>query len=77
MVEGATPMSTDPALSAEAAAVRAAMTQLARLWEASADNLEHAIADDASRHPSEVKTLRRCAYELRSTLRARRPGAQS
>ena len=70
-------MSTDPAPSAEAAAVRAAMTQLARLWEASADNLELAINDGASRHPSEVETLRGCAYELRSTLRARRPGAQS
>jgi len=70
-------MSTDPAPSAEVAAVRAAMTQLARLWEASADNLEHAIDTGASRHPSEVETLRGCAYELRSTLRARRPGAQS
>ena len=57
--------------------MRAAMTQLARLWEAAADNLEHAIADGASRHPSEVETLRGCAYELRSTLRARRSGAQS
>ena len=57
--------------------MRAAMTQLALLWEASADNLEHAIADGASRHPSEIETLRGCAYELRSTLRARRPGAQS
>jgi len=53
------------------------MTQLARRWETGADNLEHAIADGASRHPSEVETLRGCAYELRSTLRARRPGAQS
>jgi len=70
-------MSTDPVPSAEAAAVRAAMTQLARLWEAAADNLEHAIADGASRRPSEVETLRGCAYELRSTLRARRPGAQT
>ena len=70
-------MSTDPEPSAEAAAERAAMTQIARLWETGADNLEHAIADGASRHLSEVETLRGCAYELRSTLRARRPGAQS
>ncbi len=68
---------TGPAPGAEAAAVRAAMTQLARLWEAAADNLARAIADGAPRHPSEVETLRGCAYELRSTLRARRPGAQS
>ncbi len=69
--------STDSAPGAEAAAVRDAMTQLARLWEAAADNLARAIADGAPRHPSEVETLRGCAYELRSTLRARRPGAQS
>jgi len=68
---------TGPTPDAEAAAVRDAMAQLARLWEASADNLEQAIADGASRHPSEVETLRGCAFELRSTLRARRPGAQS
>ena len=65
-------MSTDPAPSAEAAAVRAAMTQLAKLWEAAADNLER-----TRRHPSEVETLRGCAFELRSKLRAGRPGAQS
>jgi len=62
---------------ATARAVRDAMTQLARLWETDAANLEHAIADGASRHPSEVVTLRQCAYELRLTLRARRPEAQS
>ena len=68
-------MSTNPAPCAEAAAARAAMTQLARLWEAAADNLEHAIADGASRHLSEVETLRNCAHELRGTLSAQRPGA--
>jgi len=69
--------STDSAPGAEAAAVRDAMTQLARLWEAAADNLARAIADGAPRHLSEVNTLMRCAAELRSTLRARRPGARS
>ncbi len=68
-------MSTDPEPSAEATAARAAMTQLARRWETGADNLEHAIADGASRHPSEVETLRGCAHELRRTLSAQRPGA--
>ncbi len=63
---------------ATAHAVRDAMTQLARLWEAAADNLEHAIVVDGDSLAGmpRVETLRGCAAELCSTLRARRPGAQ-
>jgi len=53
------------------------MVRLAERWETGAANLVRAIAEGASRHPSEVDTLLRCASELRSTLRAGRPGAQS
>jgi len=65
-------MSTDPAPNAETAAVRAAMVRLAERWETGAANLVRAVADGASRHPSEVDTLLRCASELRGTT-----GAQS
>jgi len=57
------------------AAERAAMVRLAERWETGADNLTLAIADGASRHLSEVETLRNCAHELRRTLSAQRPGA--
>jgi len=68
-------MSTDPEPNAETAAVRDAMVRLAERWETGADNLEHAIADGASWHPSEVETYRQCPAELRRTLSAQRPGA--
>ena len=61
--------STDPAPDTEANAERDAMDRLVERWETGAANLDRAIADGSSRHPSEVDTLMRCASELRQAMR--------